>query len=80
MAWVSIRVTGQDGRLVYIDGRYDDSAGKAPGPFLVTPGRHTFETLDRKKRVDNRARVNARPDQDQLSVAFAAVDPPEPTD
>ena len=78
-AWVSVFVRGQDRRLVYIDGQYDDPAGvKAPGPFDVRPGKHTFETLNRQSCVDNRAQVNAKSGQDEVEAEFEDVDPPEP--
>ena len=45
MPWGNVTITGQDGQDIYIDGNYGAPAGKAPGPFVVTYGTHTFETL-----------------------------------
>ncbi|HWA91856.1 MAG TPA: hypothetical protein VG889_17590 [Rhizomicrobium sp.] len=81
MPFASVTVDGQDGRNVYIDGNYDSPAPrKAPGPFFVASGSHVFETLDRRRRVDNRAKVRIRPDQETAETEFDAVDPPEETE
>jgi hypothetical protein len=81
MAWVSVRITGQDRRNVYIDGHYDEAAGKkAPGPFLVTSGKHTFETLNPQNQVDSRAIVTLKRGQVTAEAEFEDVDPPEDVD
>ena len=50
MPWGNVTITGQDGQDIYLDGVYDAPCGTAPGPFVVTYGKHTFETLDAKLR------------------------------
>lgn len=80
MPFINVRVNGQDRRVVYTDGNYDDpEVRKAPGPFAVPPGRHTFETL-RGRSVDSRATVSVKANQDLVVTDFKPVDPPEPID
>lgn len=78
MAFINVRVSGQDRRLVYVDGNYDEADDQAPGPFAVPAGKHTFETLNRQRCVDFRATVRASDGQRLVEAAFVAVVPPEP--
>jgi len=60
MPWGNVTVTGQDGRDIFLDGNYESACGRAPGPFVVTYGIHTFETLDTSLHVEccGNAKVN----------------------
>jgi hypothetical protein len=79
MPWGSVTVTGRNGRNVYVNGLYGEARGKVPGPFVVEMGLNTFETLDRKRRVNFRADATVDRAHPAVSVAFEPVNPPEPT-
>jgi hypothetical protein len=73
MPWGNVTITGQDGQDIYVDGNYEDPAGKAPGPFVVTYGKHTFETLKQSGAVEcsGDAKVNAH--QRDVTIALLPV-------
>ena len=76
MPWGNVTVTGQDGRDIYLDGNYEDSCGKAPGPFVVTYGKHTFETLDAAQRVECAGDATVNKDKPAVTIALAPVRQP----
>jgi hypothetical protein len=79
MPWGSVRLAGPVGRDVYVNGNYEDIAGKTNDDFAVDYGLNTFETLDDRFRVDFRARVEVNDENPHVEAALEPVVPPEPT-
>jgi len=79
MPWGSVTVTGPVDRDVYVNGNYEDIAGKTNDDFAVEYGLNTFETLDDQWRIDFRARVEVNDASPLVDAELGAVDPPEPT-
>jgi hypothetical protein len=76
MAWGNVSVTGQDGRDIYLDGNYESRCGVAPGPFVVSYGKHTFETLDAAKRVAAAGDATVNQQHPDVSIALTPVKQP----
>ena len=79
MSWGSVRLAGPGGRDVYVNGNYEDVAGKTNEDFAVEYGLNTFETLDVWFRVDYRAKVEVNDDSPHVDTELEPVVPPEPT-
>ena len=79
MPWGSVKVNGPPDRDVYVNGNYEQSAGKTGDTFPVEYGKNTFETLDAQGRVDNRAETVTDEDHRHQEVTLSPVSPPEPT-
>lgn len=75
MPWGNVTITGQNGRNVYLDGNYDEPCGKGPGPFVVTYGKHTFETLDAKRRIKCSGKTTVNSAQRDVTIELTPVDP-----
>ncbi|MCP4330628.1 MAG: hypothetical protein GY791_19715 [Alphaproteobacteria bacterium] len=75
--WVT--VNGPADRNVYINGAYEAPSGKTGAAFPVEAGPNTFETLDARKRIDNRVKKTVKEGDLPCSVTLATVEPPEPT-
>ena len=78
MPWGNVTVTGQDGRDIYLDGNYDAPCGQGPGPFVVTYGKHTFETLDAAQNVVCSGDAKVNKDIPAVSIALAPIKPAKP--
>lgn len=79
MPWGSVRLAGPVGRDVYVNGNYEDVAGKTNDDFAVEYGLNTFETLDDRFRVDFRAKVEVNDENPHVEAALEPVGPPEST-
>lgn len=79
MPWGSVKVKGPPDRDVYVNGNYEEPAGKTGDTFPVEYGNNTFETLDAQDRVDNRAETVIDEDHPHQEVTLSPVSPPEPT-
>jgi len=79
MPWGSVRLAGPEGRDVYVNGNYEDIAGKTNDDFAVEYGLNTFETLDDRFRVDFRANVEVNQEIPRVEKELEPVVPPEPT-
>ena len=79
MSWGSVRLAGPGGRDVYVNGNYEDVAGKTNGDFAVEYGLNTFETLDDRFRIDFRAKVEVNDENPHVDTELDPVVPPEPT-
>jgi len=76
MAWGNVTVNGQDNCDIYIDGVYDAPRGKGPGPFVVTYGMHTFETLDVTRRVTASGNATVNKNQPDVAIVLTPVNQP----
>jgi len=79
MPWGSVRLVGPVGRDVYVNGNYEDIAGKTNDDFAVEYGLNTFETLDDRFCVDFRAKVEINDESPRVDKALEPVAPSEPT-
>lgn len=79
MPWGSVKVNGPSDRDVYVNGNYEQAAGRTGDTFPVEYGKNTFETLDAQWRVDNRAETVVDGDNPNREVTLSQVSPPEPT-
>jgi hypothetical protein len=79
MPWGSVRLAGPEGREVYVNGNYEDVAGRTNEYFAVEYGLNTLESLDDRFRVDLRAKVEVNDENPYPEKALEPVDPPEPT-
>lgn len=79
MPWGSVTLAGPADRDVYINGNYEDIAGKTNEDFAVEYGSNTFETLDDQFRIDFRAEAQVNDDTPHAHTRLEAVDPPEST-
>jgi hypothetical protein len=77
MPWGNVIVTGQDGRDIFLDGNYESACGKGPGPFVVTYGKHTFETLDVKQRVECAGDATVNQYNPAATIALTPATPPK---
>lgn len=57
MPYGKVTVSKPLGRLIYINGNYDEAAGKSPAAFTVEYGPNRFETLTGAGKVDYAADV-----------------------
>jgi hypothetical protein len=76
MAWGNVTVTGQDGRAIFLDGNYESPCGTAPGPFVVSYGKHTFETLDAAKHVAAAGDATVNQQHPAVSIVLKPVQQP----
>lgn len=68
----SVFIVEQDGSDIFIDG-HSEPDGKAPGPFILSYGTHSFETRDTRGRTAARAVVTVKsPDTTRLSLNVVA--------
>lgn len=79
MPWGSVTVNGPSRRDVYLNGNYEEAAGRTGATFVVEYGANTFETLDDARRIDFRARATLNEETPHADVVLAPVSPPEPT-
>lgn len=77
--WGSVKIRGQDGRAIYVNGDYTQPAGVAPGPLVVAFTFNFFDTLDGLFRIDNRGYAEPTLDNPDLEIDLAPVVPPART-
>lgn len=75
---VFITVRSPKNRLLYVDGVYDENAGKSPMQLALPAGVHLFETLNGKRQVDYRCETEDLPNGTKKTIDLVAVKPPEP--
>ena len=79
MPWGSVMLAGPADRDVYINGNYEDIAGRTNEDFAVEYGLNTFETLDGAFRINFRAETEVNDETPHVDTRLEAVEPPEPT-
>lgn len=68
----TVMVVEQDGTDIFIDGA-SEPTGKAPGPFVLSYGTHSFETRDARGRTAARAALTVKsPDTVRLALNVVA--------
>ncbi len=75
---VFFTLLGPKNRLIYVDGVYDQNAGKTPLQLTLPPGVHLFETVNGKRQVDYRWETEDLPSGSLREITLVAVKPPEP--
>ena len=73
MPWGSVFVIGPADQDVYINGNYEEPAGKTNNEYVVEYGENTFETLDDNGDVVLRAQALVDSDNPNVEVELQPV-------
>lgn len=80
MPWGTVRVEGPAGDEIFINGNYEQAAGRTGDTFIVEYGLNTFETLDGIGAVVLRANAVVDPVHPHREVPLEPVVVAQPGD
>lgn len=80
MPWGSVHVIGPVDEDVYVNGNYEQAAGKTNTEYSVEYGPNTFETLDEEGNVALRAEALVNEEHPNVTVELQPVEAAQSAD